>query len=507
MKINRISKLFVFILLAAVSCGRNTSQATAVQSVATAIPSPAVENWDEREIFRAGLIKDEQAALGQLPGASVYHLDVQIADDFAALQGQERVRYTNQENMAIEAVYFQLFPNMQGGKSSVTAVKVEGREVQPVYEAENSSVRVPLTTPLQPGQRVVIQMDFQVEVPSEVGGNYGLFGYLNHILVLDGFYPAIPAYDGQGWHAGKLPPNSDTTFQDASFYVVRVTAPTALTIVSSGIQVERTENGTKQVATFAAGPARDFYLAASDRFAVVSETVGETKVNSYAFKDSSEGAQLALRTAVNAIKSYSARLGVYPYSEFDVVSTPMQGASGIEYPGITGINLTIYDPKATVSGLPAPVMLEATVAHEVGHQWFYNIVGNDQINQPWVDESMTQYLTGLYFLDQYGQQGFESYRGSWVGRWDSVDQKQMPIGLPAGSYQGKEYGAIVYGRGPLFVEALAQKMGQAAFDQFLRDYYAANKWGVSTTASFKQLAEQDCKCDLTPLFDEWVNKK
>jgi aminopeptidase N len=533
MKTNRaLMLLMVLALVATVACNQNTPKSPQAAppltgAVATAAPAapaataappsqaapttlapqPAADNWDDHAIFRAGLIKDEQKTLDQLPGASVYHLDVQVADDFVSLQGQERVRYTNQASKPLDAVYFQLFPNMSGGKSTVSAVKVDGQEVQPVYESENSTVRVPLTTPLQPSQHVVVQMDFQVELPRESGGNYGLLGYIDNILVLDGFYPAIPVYDEKGWHAGKVPPNADSTFQDASFYMVRVTAPANLIVIASGIQVDQTKTDNRQIVTFAAGPARDFYLAASDRFAVVSETVGETKVNSYAFKDRTEGAQLALRTATNALKSYNARFGTYPYTEFDVVSTPMQNAYGIEYPGITGINYAMYDLGATIGGLPASVMLESTVAHEVGHQWFYNVVGNDQINEPWLDESAVQYITGLYFLDMYGQQGMASYRDSWLSRWDRVNRELIPIGMPAGSYQGKEYGAIVYGRGPLFVEALAQKMGQATFDSFLRDYVQSHKWGIGTTASFKQLAEKQCQCDLVPPFDEWVYKK
>jgi hypothetical protein len=59
------------------------------------------------------------------------------------------------------------------------------------------------------------------------------------------------------------------------------------------------------VVTFAAGPARDFYIAASDKYTVVSETVGETKVNSYAFAERADGAKLALRQTVNALKSFN----------------------------------------------------------------------------------------------------------------------------------------------------------------------------------------------------------
>lgn len=485
-----------------------TATLLSTQSSPSAISTmqPAADNWDDRTIFRSGLIQAEQPVLEKLPGASMYHLDVQIADDFASLQGQERVRYTNQEKEPLEAIYFQLFPNMSGGDSTVSAVKVDEQEVQPIYEAGNATVRVPLTTPLQPGQQVVVQMNFQVKVPTEIGGNYGLFGYLENILVLDGFYPAIPVYDEKGWHAGLLPPNADSTFQDASFYTVRVTAPAILTLITSGIQVDYTQQDNRQITTFAAGPARDFYIAASDRFVVLKEKVGETSVNSYAFKERTDGAQLALDTAVSALKALNARFGTYPYTEFDIVSTPMQGATGIEYPGMTGINYTAYDPTAKISGLPAPAILESTVAHEVGHQWFYNVVGNDQANQPWMDEAITQYVTGLYFLDRYGQQGMDGYRSSWLSRWERVNREPIPIGLPADSYQGKEYGAIVYGRGPLFIEALAQKMGQVPFSQFLQAYYQTYQWGIGDAASFKLLAEKYCQCDLTPLFNEWVYK-
>jgi hypothetical protein len=504
-----IGWLIVFVFSAA-GCNQSVLTAANPPDLPSVTPTsaPIVTNlWNDRELFRSGLIEAAKGALAQLPGASEYHLDIQIADNITSLQGQEQVLYTNQEDAPLNELYFQLFPNMMGGGSSVSAIKIDGQEAQPVYQIGNSAVRIPLTTPLQPGKSILVQMDFKVDIPTEAAGNYGLFGYIDNILVLDGFYPAIPVYDAKGWHEGLVPPNSDSTFQDASFYVVRVTAPAALTLVTSGVEIERSKNGQQQVVTFAAGPARDFYIAASDHFTVHSETSGETRVNSYAFKNQAKGAQAALDTAVKALSSYSARFGAYPYTEFDVVSTPMQGAYGIEYPGITGINKGLYDLDATISGTPSSVYLESTVAHEVGHQWFYNMVGNDQANEPWLDEAVTQYVTGLYYLDEYGKQAMDGFQSSWSTRWGRVNRELLPIGLPAGDYSGREYGAIVYGRGPMFVAALAQEIGQTTFDQFLRDYTQTTQWGIGTTASFKLLAEKDCKCDLTPLFDEWVYKK
>jgi aminopeptidase N len=80
----------------------------------------------------------------------------------------------------------------------------------------------------------------------------------------------------------------------------------------------------------------------------------------------------------------------------------------------------------------------------------------------------------------------------------------MPIGLSAASYEGREYSGIVYGRGPIFVETLSINMKKDVFEQFLKDYYSTNKWGIVDTTSYKQEAEQHCQCDLTELFDEWV---
>ncbi len=498
------------VLILIVGCGRAEPTPSPAPTSTPASTPTASDNldtaWDDRAIFRSGLIDTEQEVLGRLPGASVYHIDFQVSDDFLLLEGHEEVHYTNQENEPLDEVYFRLFPNITGGKATVSAVQVDGQDVKPAYEFQDSALHVPLPTALPPGEQVVIQMDFEVEVAQEMGGNYGLFGYFDGVLVLDEFYPAIPVYDDESWNVEVPSRNGDVTYYDASFYLVRVTAPANLTVVASGIQVAREHEVDNQVLTFAAGPARDFYLAASEDYTVISETVGETTVNSYAFAARAEEAELALQFATDALRSYNECFGVYPYTEFDVVSTPMQ-ALGMEYPGLVAIALGLYDPNEQAAGLPFPIALESTTAHEVAHQWFYNAVGNDQVDEPWLDEAIVQYLTGLYYVDTHGESAARDYRASWDSRWDRVERVDIPIGLPVAAYADKEYGAIVYGRGPLFVAALAEEMSQETLDGFLRDYYQSYKWGIGTSDAFRQLAEQHCQCDLTALFEEWVYEK
>ena len=216
-----------------------------------------------------------------------------------------------------------------------------------------------------------------------------------------------------------------------------------------------------------------------------------------------EGAKTALDVAIEAFKLYDERYAPYPYTEFDIVSTPTY-ALGIEYPGVIAITDRIYDMSGTLSGSPNSVMMEATVAHEAGHQWFYNLVGNDQLDEPWLDESLTQFVTWQYFADRYGSSGASGFEQSLRSRWARVDNQAIPIGLPVADYEGTAYGAIIYGRGALFFEALRNEMGVDTFDAFMKDYTTSNEWGISTTDSMKQLAEKDCGCDLSNLYKKWV---
>jgi aminopeptidase N len=149
-------------------------------------------------------------------------------------------------------------------------------------------------------------------------------------------------------------------------------------------------------------------------------------------------------------------------------------------------------------------MMESVMVHEVGHQWFYNMVGNDQLDEPWLDESLTQFVTWEYYLDKYGPAGAAGFEGSLRGRWERVDNEPIPIGMPVAAYEGSAYSAIVYGRGAFFFEALREKMGEEAFDAFLNDYAISNAWGIGTGENMKDLAEKHCNCNLTKLYKEWV---
>jgi aminopeptidase N len=459
-------------------------------------PAPSAPNLPAtRDLFREGLVSTAQPILDQLQGASEYELEFKINADLLHVEGKERVRYTNNEDVSLAEIRLRLFPNILGGEMHIPEVFVDGVPLVPNYSLNDSLLTVPLASALEPGQSVTLDMDFSLTVPDTVDLNYGVLASAEGVLALAHAYPMVTVYNEEGWNAELPPQSGDVTFADMSFFTVTISAPSDLVLVAVGRETSREVDGDTQVVTFAAGPVRDFYLAASADYEVTSRQVGETTIHFYAPPEFGDGARAGLDVAARAVEDYNVRYGLYPYTELDLVSTPTL-ALGIEYPGMIAITSRILEPEHTY--------LEGTVAHEVGHQWFYNLVGSDQLDHPWLDESLTQFVTLQYFEDEYGFEGYQGFRESFTSRWQNVDNQPIPIGLPVAGYSGKEYSAIIYGRGPLFFEALKGRMGAEAFDAFLRDYTETYSWDIATPEGLKSLAETHCGCDLTELFDEWV---
>jgi hypothetical protein len=466
-------------------------------------PDPLKADWNDRSVFRDGLSPSARPILDKLPGASVYHLEFKIDRDLYHVTAKEEVRYTDQEAQALDEIWFHLFPNILGGEITISDLSVDDRTVAAQYELGDSLMRIPLSAPLQPNQSVIVRMSFTVRVPQDVERNYGILALADGVLALAHAYPMVAVYDEKGWEAEIPSPIGDVTYSDAAFYLVKVRAPKNLVIAATGREVRKEADGEEQVVTYADGPARDFFLAASADYAVLSDARDGIVVNSYSRKSDHDGAQKALDGAMQAIHDYSQLYAHYAYSELDIVATPTL-ALGIEYPGEIAITNRILVPNAAFRGVPASTYIEPTVAHEVGHQWFYNLVGNNQLDEPWLDESLAQFATLEYFQTEYGAAGAEGFRRSLEERWMRIDSADLPIGQPVSAFNSAEYSAIVYGRGPLFLEALQRRMGEGLFASFLKDYTTTHAWGIATTRDLKTLAEQECGCDLTALFDEWI---
>lgn len=202
---------------------------------------------------------------------------------------------------------------------------------------------------------------------------------------------------------------------------------------------------------------------------------------------------------MDALTLYSRLFGPYPYQELDVVETPTR-AGGIEYPTLVVIADRLY------SGHPR---LEWLVAHEVAHQWWYGVVGNDQVDEPWLDEALAQYSTVLYHEFLYGPDVADEIIQDFQATYDRLvrEGKDMPVGLPVAAYPEDLYGPIVYHKGPLYFHTLRQRVGDEKFFSVLRMYYQRHRFGIATPDSLLEVIQTVTGDAQRDLYDRWIRGK
>jgi hypothetical protein len=436
--------------------------------------------------------------LGEIPR---YRITVSLDADALILTGRQQVFYTNNEGSKLGEIYFRLYPNLPqfGGQMQVERATVGNQDTPFAYEAGNTALKLPLTPSLLPGEGLQMELDFTVQVPRSDDEKPRLFGLSQGILSLPNFYPLLAVHEAAGWHLDMAPEFSDAVFSEVALYEVSVTAPLDMVVVTSGSALDAQPNpdGTQTVYC-AGGLMRDFSLMMSREFQVASTTAYSTTVNSYYLPSDASSGQAVLRHATAALRAYSDAFGPYPFAEFDVVEAPL-GNRAMEYPGLILIGTDLYRKRADAR--------DFMVVHEVGHQWWYSLVGSDAVNYPWLDEGLTEYSVYVYHQMIHSQAAADELVES---RWLIPYQVAVSKGLdavtdqPSSAFSEENYEYIVYAKGALFFHALHQAVGDQVYLAIMREYLQQYKYGIATPADFLRLAETVSGQDLDPIYQEWV---
>jgi hypothetical protein len=515
--LSRLALLLGCVLVAPLS-GPTPTPTSAPFSTATPLPTPtpAVQpptvepkaraslpapDWADMAPYKSAMLPSFVDDVNAFADATRYWLDLEVDLERLVLDGVAQIRYTNHESEPLDEIVLRLLPNTPGYGASMAVgeVSVDGVPVRPRLRFENSALYVPLAAPLPPGGAVELRLAFASTLPTDPAAGYAQYGYIDGVLALPNAYPLIPVYDDEGWNVELAPPYGDATFTDTALYLVHITLPAEMILATSGVIVDRTDDGEGMVTyTCASGPMRDFNLVASAGYATASESLGEVTVTSYYVGGEEQGGQRTLDYAVQALRIYQELFGPYPFTELDVMATPTT-AGGIEYPGLIVIAWRLYDQ--------AGGFFELATVHEVAHQWWYSMVGNDQLDEPWLDEALTQYTSLLYFEQRYGPEGGQQMlESTFMEPYEYLQEsdQDMPAGLPVADYPEGLYGAVVYGKGPLFFHAVRQQTGDETFYSILRTYFEQYRYKVAYPQDLLDVAEQVSGQDLDPLYERWI---
>jgi len=439
--------------------------------------------------------------VGLHPNATRYDIDLTIHLDTVTVVGQERVIYTNTEEAPLDTLYLRLFPNTPGygGSMRVKNIALNGQPVEPIAELNGSALRLPLDPPMTPGTRIDLTLDFILSLPTGDNEGYRQLGYYEGVLAMANAYPLIPVYDDEGWNVELAPTYGDAVYSDVALYQVHITAPMTMTLTASGACTEST-SALEGYSSWncIASPMRDFNATLGPDYQKANRNVDGVVVNSLFYATHEEGGKQALDYASEATRFFSEWFGPYPFTELDVVETPTL-AGGVEYPGLVVINSSYYK---SLGG-----RMEWVVVHEVGHQWWYSLVGNDQVDEPWLDEALVQYSTLLYYEERYGsevsarlleqvfQQPYEDLLET---------DRDAPVGMPVAAYSRSDYGQVVYQKGPLYFHALRQEVGKDAFWEILWTYFERNRHSIATPEDWLAAVETVTGDTHYALYEKWI---
>ncbi len=485
----------------AVATNTATPEASATEA-ATPLAQALPFTLDSVADAQAAMLPQFAADVQSLPDASRYVIDVAITFDgapSATLSGREQIRYTNRQTTTLDSLMLMLWPNDSDqylGQLTLDAVTINDAPVQPLMESKGLAARLPLSTPLAPGQRVDVAVDFTARADAGMKPGDRRYGVTHGVLIAPTFYPIIPRIVGGQWQSQWPAPNAsngDVSNSDTAFYAYRLTAPASMAIAASGVVVDQAQNGDTQSQTMLTGPMRDIALAVGDLRLTQRTTTDGIKVNVWVLPEHTAEAQQLADEGVGQVQNLEALVGPYPFGELDIVDAP--GAyGGVEYPGLVYIGV-----------VDAQGGFEVATVHEVGHQWFYSLIGDDQLLQPWLDEAAASYTEVLYAEKFHGAAAAQRELADFQYWANSASDPNQPIGLPVDQYAGQnDYGAIVYGKGALFFDTLRQQLGDPIFFKFLHAYYQQYKYGFADSDGFERAAEASCGCDLQPLFQKWV---
>jgi len=491
------------------------------------------------------------------PRIANYHIRVSLDDSNKTTRGDLTLTWTNPSNDTIPDLQFHLYCNaFSNAKSTfirenlgsapwkkdngwgwmiVDSIAVRGvvqtdsmRFIAPDDgNADDRTVlQVPLSQPVQPRETIHVDIRFHAKIPR----NHVRTGWWgDDFFMMAQWFPKIGVYETPGmrlvpadaphgrWNCHQF--HSQTEFYaDFGVYDVEMTLPKKFTVGSTGIIEREEDNGDGSKTVFAhAEDVHDFAWVAD---ASVHEyhakwenlRTGQAVQIRLLLQPGNEfAADDYLESAKQTIQYFDDWVGpkAYPYPLVTIVDPPMRsGAGGMEYPNlITGM---VFYPARWWSAEGARDAETVTI-HELGHQYWYGMVANNEFEEAFLDEGMNTYSENRIGDALYGK---HTSMLDWMGLKVGLEGMRRP-GYVLGEGQHDAtladftYSALhgpnfAYNKWSLAMKTLENYLGRPTFDRIMRTYFQRWKFRHPCRDDFIAVANEVSGQDLTWFFDQII---
>jgi hypothetical protein len=353
---------------------------------------------------------------------------------------------SNNSGGAVDALTFNVAP-AKIGRMQLLGVRVGADPAS--SEVQDQSIVVFLPSPLQDGQQTDVTIDYLAWFGAKTGNKQYLFAKVDGIATA---YRWIP------WLSRAYPfltPTYGEPFVTRVSDEVRVSITTdkPMKVATSGQQT----SGDTLTKTFVAHNVRDFNFSASPKYSTRVVSWNGIPVTFFYVSLPVDKVQ---QWALASMTHFQERVGAYPYPTLSISEVPT--GPSMESPAMVWISRTGIS-KGTITYL---------TVHELAHQWFYAVVGNDQAAEPFADEAVAEFLT----------RDFIGHRAS--------NCQEMYLDLHVWDYSYSCYYEALYVQGDNYLEAYRQRVGDDAFWHGLRRYYEAYKFGIGSTHALLQTLDE-----------------
>jgi len=397
----------------------------------------------------------------------------------------QSIVYPNLTGVTLNELVLAVEPMLYSGAFSLTNISVNGSSVTN-YTLNGQRLTVPISPPLAPGGQVSLVIEYDLAVPVKQRTN--TIGWLAYQTNLTDWYPFVVPYDASaGWLLHDFLPWGEHLVYEWSDYDVnlRFADPANPPMVASPALPEANGEWTR----YRLNGARTFALSLSREFLVNESAVGSTVIRTYYFAGHEDAASKMTFVATQEVGLFNPKFAPYPYPVLNVVELDYN--DGQEYDGLAFLSSDFFDQY---NGGAKNNMTTIGV-HEIAHNWWFGLVGNDQALEPWLDEAMSLYSEHIFF--EYTNPELVNwwwqFRVNYFGPNGYVD---MPI-YDAVSF--RDYTNAVYLNGATFIDDLRVRMGDDNFFKFIKDYAGQMSYRRATANDFFRIVREHTSANISDL--------
>ena len=476
-----------------------------------------------------------------------YEIDVTLNDNIHSLSGFEKIQYTNNSSDTLDFIWFHIWPNAYKNDSTAYAKQagpnsrfaksdstsrgfidslnfsVNGKKVDWSYHPEwVDVVKLNLNEILSPGKSIVIETPFFVKLPKV----FSRLGHSGKHYEITQWYPKPAVYDHKGWHPMPYL-NQGEFYSEFGTFDVMITLPKDYKIMATGdlvngedeyrwldslsilgdslhalskkefkskIKLMQKESNMKnnfdslsikmKSLHFRQKNVHDFAWFADKNWIVrkgnlfLSDSTKSITLWSFYLPKNAELWENSIEYLHDSGYWYSKFYGDYPYNHLTAVDGDLSAGGGMEYPNIT-----------VISSGGSKDLLEYVIMHEVGHNWFYGIIGSNERDYTWMDEGLNEYSNIRYWQKKYKsrneqillQDFIQNKLGigknlsmSWINYasyvGNAIDNDAQPLNLTADEYSQSNYGQH-YMKTAVFMRFLEHYLGEDKIDIIFKDFF------------------------------------